>query len=283
MVEIRFANPSEREEIAQFMAAAFPRAKWDMWGWRAILAGRWAAPGDPFAISVRDQGQLVGCLGLVASHRNVGGVRRRVLNMTSWYLNKSLRGTGTGKAMLHLLLQNPDDTITNFTSAPGAAHAVRAAGMQVLDAERLIWRPDAGRTPLPVTDRPAPDTLSNAEARVLKDHAGLDLHPVKIETPEGPLLVILSVKQKHEDYVTHELFHASDLTLLARYTDRIAATLLPPERAIFAVDRRFLSADTRADDVQAFAVPRFWSPGHLKPAQIDHLYSETVLLGLKLY
>lgn len=280
MVDIRFSDPSEREEIAQFMDAAFPRAKWDMSGWRAILSGRWADPGDPFAISVRDQGRLVGCLGLVASHHVHDGARRRILNMTSWYLNKELRGTGTGKAMLHLLLQNPDDTITNFTSAPGAAHAVRAAGMQVLDAERLIWRPDAARKPLPMlNDLPLTDT----EARVLADHKGLDLHPVRIETPDGPLLVILSIKQKHEDYVTHELFHASDLSLLARYIERIAATLLPPDCAIFAVDRRFLPAKTQADEVQAFAVPRFWSPGHLKPAQIDHLYSETVLLGLKLY
>ena len=280
MVDIRFADPSEREEIAQFMDAAFPRAKWDMCGWRAILSGRWADPDDPFAISVRNQGRLVGCLGLVASHHVHDGARRRILNMTSWYLNKELRGTGTGKAMLHLLLQNPDDTITNFTSAPGAAHAVRAAGMQVLDAERLIWRPDATRTPLPMpNDLPTTD----AEARVLADHKGLDLHPVQIETPDGPLLVILSIKQKHEDYVTHELFHASDLSLLARYIDRIAATLLPPDRAIFAVDRRFLPTETQADEVQAFAVPRFWSPGQLKPEQIDHLYSETVLLGLKLY
>ena len=283
MVDIRFADPSEREEIAQFMNAAFPRAKWDMSGWRSILSGRWADPDDPFAISVRDGGRLVGCLGLVASHHVHDGARQRILNMTSWYLNKELRGTGTGKAMLHLLLQNPDDTITNFTSAPDAAHAVRAAGMLVLDRERLIWRPDPARKPLPVMQSRAKPPLSATEEQILADHEELDLHPVRIDTPDGPLLIVLSIKQKHEDFVTHELFHASDRSLLARHIHRIAATLLPPDRAIFAVDRRFLPPDTQADEVQTFAVPRFWSPGHLKPAQVDHLYSETVLLGLKLY
>lgn len=285
MVDIRFASPDEKEEIAAFMAAAFPRAKWDMTGWRAILSGRWAAPGDPYAISVRDNGRLVGCLGLVASHRRAERQVCRVLNMTSWYLEKSLRGTGTGKAMLHLLMSDPKDTITNFTSAPGAAHAVRAAGMQVLDAERMIWWPDAGRTALPATKGADldPARLSPKDVQVLQDHAGLDLHPVVIETPGGPCLIVLSIKQKHEDYVTYELFYCSDRALLSLHVEAIAATVLPQTQAMFSIDGRFLSSGVKPDDVALFAVPRFYAPGLMRAEQIDHLYSESVLLGLKLY
>ena len=46
MVDVRFARPEERAAVARFMARAFPRAKWGMDGWTALLDGRWAAPGS---------------------------------------------------------------------------------------------------------------------------------------------------------------------------------------------------------------------------------------------
>jgi hypothetical protein len=52
---------------------------------------------------------------------------------------------------------------------------------------------------------------------------------------------------------------------------------------VLSVDWRFVGVDVGADGVERIPVPRFYSPGRLAPRLVDLLYSETVLLDLKLY
>ena len=104
------------------------------------------------------------------------------------------------------------------------------------------------------------------------------------ETPEGEhCLLVLAVKRKHDDYMTHEVLHLGNPRAFARNARAIAQAVLPPEAAVFSVDWRFLGEDASADSVEKITVPRFFTPGQLAPNQVDFLYSETVLLDLKLY
>lgn len=286
MVEITHAAPESREEIAQFMAQVFPRAKWSIDGWRAILDGRWSRPGDSYAITVRDDGQLVGVLGLITAERPTETGPKVTANMTSWYLLKPYRGTGVGRRMIELAIADPEITVTDFTSSPGAVHAVKSAGLVELDTQRLIWHPRASAPDsLPIHTNPLAKTerLSARDIQVLQDHAGLDLTPLLIETTDGPCLIILSIKQKHDDYVTHEVMYLGNRTLFARHVRAIADSILPADRAILSVDRRMLPNDVQHDAVEDFAVPRFYTPNRMPAGNIDHLYTEVVLLGLKLY
>ncbi|PCJ04508.1 MAG: hypothetical protein COB16_18420 [Rhodobacteraceae bacterium] len=286
MVEITHAPPDNREEIAQFMAQVFPRAKWSLDGWRRILDGRWGRSDDSYAITVRDDGQLVGVLGLITAHRPTENGPKVTANMTSWYLLKPYRGTGIGRRMIELAIADPEITVTDFTSSPGAVHAVKSAGLIELDTQRLIWHPRSiTQTHLPVHADPwaMPQSLSVKDIQVLRDHAGLDLKPLLIETPDGPCLVILAIKQKHDDYVTYEVMYLGSRVIFARHVRAIADTILPADRAILSVDRRMLPGDVEHDAVEDFTVPRFYTPGRMPAEDIDHLYTEVVLLGLKLY
>jgi len=49
------------------------------------------------------------------------------------------------------------------------------------------------------------------------------------------------------------------------------------------VDRRFVAADVVPDAVEDIPVPRLYTAGAVPPADVDVLYSEIVLLGMKLY
>jgi hypothetical protein len=61
MLEIAYAAPSERQVVADFMHAAFPRAKWPMAGWQAITSGRWgAAAGSRTPVCVGGGGESRG-------------------------------------------------------------------------------------------------------------------------------------------------------------------------------------------------------------------------------
>ncbi len=283
MVEVRFAPPAMRGQVAAFMAKAFPRAKWTADGWRALLAGRWAGPEDPFAIIATDDDQLVGVLGVVTAHRPTPAGRRTSVNMSSWYVLKDYRGQRIGPRMITLLASLPDVTITNFTSAPGAITAVERAGLAVLDTHRLTWRPGAAGARWRVHRDPQAmqPHLSELSAQIQADHDGLNLSPCVVETPDGPCFFMLAERQKHDDYVTHEVYHVSNRTLFGAHAQSIAESVLPPA-AVLSADARFVPDDTTCDARTALATPRFFSGTGMARSDVDHLYSEVVLLPLKL-
>lgn len=284
MVDVSYAAPSEREEVAQFMDAAFVRAKWDIDGWRRLVAGRWAGPEGRFAVTVRDAGRLVGVLGLVYAHRDTRRGRRTTADMTSWYVLKDYRGQGVGSKMMTLATSEPDVTVTNFSSAKGAVSVLERAGLEVLDKERLVWLPGQG-APLTVHDDPLSlgDRLPAKDRRIIEDHQGLKLRFVSVETPDGLCTMVIYPQKKHDEYVTHEIMYLADQEVFARHAARIAASVLPAEGAILSLDRRFAKPGIDPHDVRAFATPRFCQKGLLDPSEIDMLYSEAVLLNIKIH
>lgn len=285
MLEPAHAHPDEREEIVQFMQDAFPRAKWSRSGWQAILSGRWSGPDDSYAITVRDAGTLIGVLGLVTAKRPTVSGMVKTSNMTSWYVNKTHRGQGIGSLMLELVTADPEITVTNFSSARGAVPVVERAGFSILDSERLIWRSSDATARLPVHHDPLQlsDALTKRDRRVLADHAGLNLKTVAVETSEGQCVMVLSIKQKHDNYVTHEVMYLGDRALFGRYARIIADSILPAEAAVLSVDRRFVAPGAMPDAIETIAVPRFYTAGRMPAEDVDNLYSEIVLLDLKLY
>ncbi|MCX7566722.1 hypothetical protein OS189_10255 [Sulfitobacter sp. F26169L] len=282
MVDIKFATPEQREEVEAFMHGAFPRAKWGADGWTRLLANRWGGPQGEFAVTAWDGAKLVGVMGMNDSLRHTPRGPQRYRNLTSWYVLKTHRGIGLGEKLMHLAMADPQITATNLTSAKGALKLVDRIGFKVLDAQRLVWR-DSGTAPLSHTLSPLADaTLNSVDAQVLKDHADLNLKQVVIETPDGPVTLVLSIKQKVDEYITHEVVYVGQPDLLARYGSAIADTLLPPQGAVFSVDSR-LANGASADAVEAIEVPRFYKGTMMLPAEIDHMYSEIVLMDMKLY
>lgn len=284
MVQIAYAHPEMREDIAQFMCAAFPKAKWDINGWRRLLDERW---GDdaPYAVTAIDDGKLVGVLGLVSALRQTASGPRLTMNMTSWYVLKSHRGLGLGGRMLALVTADPNVTVTNYSSAKGAVPVVERAGFSVLDSERLIWRARGSKATLDIITKPLEkdSILAPKDQKILTDHAGLNVHSYVVKTPDGPCLIMLMIKQKHDDFVTHEVMYLSNSEGFGRNARQIADSILPTRGALLSVDRRFVPSLTPCDAIETFAVPRFYTKGAMDPRDVDHLYSEIVLLDMKMY
>ena len=62
--------------------------------------------------------------------------------------------------------------------------------------------------------------------------------------------LVLAVKCKHDDYMTHEVLHLGNPGALARNARAIAQAALPPEAAVLSVDWRFLGEDAGAGSVE---------------------------------
>lgn len=282
MITVTFAPPEQRQEVEAFMHAAFPRAKWGPDGWTRLLANRWGGADGEYAVTARDAGKLVGVMGMNDSLRHTPRGPRRYRNLTSWYVLKTHRGMGLGEQLMHTAMADPEVTSTNLTSAKGALTLVDRIGFKVLDAHRLVWR-QAGSTPLEMTRNPLSEAdLSPVDAQVLRDHEDLNVRPVVIETADGPLTLVLSVKQKSDAYVTHEVIYVGQPGLLARHARAIVDTVLPAQGAIFSVDSRLIS-NAHPDATEPIEVPRFYKGSSMLPAEIDHMYSEIVLMDMKLY
>lgn len=282
MVDVTFATPSQREEVEAFMHASFPRAKWGAEGWTRLLANRWGGAEGEFAVTARDQGVLVGVMGMNDSLRHTPRGPQRYRNLTSWYVLKSHRGIGLGEQLMQCAMADPAVTSTNLTSAKAALPLVDRIGFKILDAQRLVWR-QSGAKALPFTLDPLSDAaLGAVDKKVLSDHADLNLKPVVVETPDGPLTLVLSVKQKVDAYVTHEVLYVGQPDLLARHAQAVTETLLPEQAAILSVDSRLILGIAHGT-TEAIEVPRFYRGTSMMPAEIDHMYSEIVLMDMKLY
>lgn len=285
MLEITYARPEEREEVAQFMNDVFVRAKWDIDGWRSLVAGRWCGPQGRYAITVRDDGRLIGVLGLVYAQRATSDGLRTTADMTSWYVLKEYRGQGIGQKMIALATSDPEVTVTNFSSAKAAVSVLIKAGLTVLDKERLVWHPRDASAPLLVHDEPLAlgDVLSERDRKVIADHQGLRLRHLAVETPDGLVPMVIYPQKKHDDFVTHEIMYLGNQAAFAAHSTAISAAVLPEREAILSLDRRFAAPGIDCDEVREFATPRFCQPGLLHPSEIDMLYSECVLLNIKIH
>jgi hypothetical protein len=117
---------------------------------------------------------------------------------------------------------------------------------------------------------------------MLQDHALLPVRPVFISAAGGSCLAVFSVKKKGEDVTYFDAMHLSDPEFFAAHAQAIADTLLPPGKAVLAVDRRLLAGHKADGIVESIPVARYYKSQRLAPSEVDNLYSELLLLDLKL-
>ncbi|MEP3785710.1 GNAT family N-acetyltransferase [Ascidiaceihabitans sp.] len=281
MVDLVWATPQERGDVAAYMARVFHKVRWGRAGWDALLANRWADAAAPYAIVAKDKGRIVGAIGQIVGPRPGGPT---IHNLTSWYLDKEYRGQGLGRGMMAKAIEDTDNAVTNLSSARAAIPVALSSGMDVLDDTRMVWtaRPNAPHKLTVFTD-PSQAPISPDTRKIVTDHADLNLTGLTIETPDGLCTLVLSIKQKTDDRITHEVMFADRKDLLSRHGSAIAASILPDDTTILSLDTRFSTSDAQPDFVEDIPVARFCTPGRVDPALVDHLYSEIVILDMKLY
>ncbi|MHA1537388.1 MAG: GNAT family N-acetyltransferase [Alphaproteobacteria bacterium] len=292
---IRPALDSDIEPICTLlhekMNSKFPRQRW-----RRLMDYAWMEDKPDFGRVVEDGGRILGFVGMVYSDRLIAGRSERFVSISSWFLDKSLRGRGLGAGLMAAATDDPRITYTNVTSSDRVLAIVEAVGYRVLDADRYLWR----RAPGSDTGRPISSLacewdagairarLDPADRRLIDDHADLPVRPVLVEAGDRRALMFFSVKRKGEDVTYFDLLHTGDAALLAEHGQALADTILPRGAAVLAADCRFVAGAPRGGAPagavrEALPVARYFKSIRLAPAHIDLLYSELQLLDLKLY
>lgn len=286
MVRIRQALAPDREGVSRYLHEKMNQ-RISIERWRGYTSGRWADDLPEFGVIAEDNGRMVGFLGVVYAKRVIAGQSRTTGNLGAFFVERDYRGRGLGLDILGAIMARDDVTYTTFSSNPPARRLVLKAGMEQLDDRRLLWHPGSR----PDTDAEISsdvarfaDRLPAPARQALTDHADLGLQSFVVCEPEGSVcLVILYVKLKGEDIAYHEVLHISDAAVFARQVGAFASRILPSGKAVLSVDSRFLDSAVEPDAAAEIPGPRYFRPAGLAPAEVDFLYSETVLLGLKLY
>jgi len=253
--------------------------------WRRLMTYGWLDDKPDLGRVALVDGEVVGYVGAVHAERELAGRRQRITNICAWYLAKPHRGRGLGFELMRQAVADGRATYTNLTSSARTLKLLDALGYAVLERERMVWEV-AGAVPSLALEREGARILAEAdpaERRLLRDHAGLPVEPVRIDDEEGSCLALFSVKLKGAGVTTYDALHISDPEFFGPRAQAIADALLPRDRpAALAVDARLLGGQAAGGRRETLPVARYYKSAQLAPSGIDNLYSEIPLLDLKL-
>lgn len=262
------------------MNPKIPRARW-----RRILDYPWRPPDVERGWLVEAEGEVVGFMATIYSDRPTPLGIRRFCDLGSWYLLREHRGSGVGDALLRAGMARPEVTYATMTARAATGRKIRALGFQVLDDTRSLFEPRPGAAPELTVEPATPQALATIgpEAlRIVADHEGLPVSHAILREGDKAVHLAYHVKLKGEDIAYCEVLHVGDPDFLAPRAQALADRLARPERGVLAVDARFMQGAVDKGRIEALPLARWFRSPDVDPIAVDHLYSEIVLLDLKL-
>jgi RimJ/RimL family protein N-acetyltransferase len=284
VLTVRWAEPGERHLIQRYLFDNMGKIPFERW--LNILDCRWIAEDDRYGAVVMEGDRLCGFLGIVFADRPLAGGTHRTGNITSWYLEKDRRRSGLGHEMLALVTSLPEVTYVATSPNPRSGGLLAKVGWEVLEERRFMWRRTGAPQEGVVRRIASPQEAGELDAgsrRVLADHAGLNLTAYVLRGSCGEAcLVITYVKLKGADVAHHEVLHVSDRPIFTRLVRDFANAVLAPANAVLSLDSRFVTLAAEPDEIVRLDIPRYYRPWRSEAHHIDFLYSEVVLLDLKI-
>lgn len=257
--------------------------------WYQLMTYAWLEEKPDYGRVVDSDGEVLGFCGMVYSDRLLGSCKaerrmERMVSMTSWYLDRSMRGMGLGRDMLISSVADPTMSYATLTNSPKPLAIQEAVGLRVLEDHRYVWRKKKSSSRLGlVTDTTQMlNVVPDHERVIIIDMSSQPLIPYLLRADGCDNLLFFSVKRKAEDVLWYDLMYASNLLHFSVHAQRLADALLPDGPSVLAADGRFVVEVGVEAIRQELTVPRYFKSQRVKPHEVDHLYSELQLLDLKL-
>ncbi|MEM9050065.1 MAG: GNAT family N-acetyltransferase [Pseudomonadota bacterium] len=249
-----------------------------------ILDYGWeGAPGHRGMLAQAD-GAIVGYHGSVGSARWIDGLARPCGSFSSLYVHKSARGHNLGEEMMRALVGMTNVTYTVFNPSSRVQDLLERCGFVDLDDTRYVFFGQDAAGPVQISRDPG--ILARLiDRRILEDHVGMPVDPVVLSDRDGEAACILSAPARTAGGSAVELLHVSDPAGLARMIAAAAPLLLGHDRDLrLHADARYFDGHDPGGRHTPLPYRRMIRPAAaaLPLWRVDHLYSETLLLDLKL-
>jgi GNAT superfamily N-acetyltransferase len=283
---VRLAESRDIEGICSLLHAKM-NPKIPVQRWRQLMSYEWFSEKPDFGRVVESGGEILGFCGMVYADRTLGDNERveRIVSMSSWYLDKTVRGKGLGKAMLKSAIADPTMTYATLTNSRKPLGIVEALGFRVLEDHRYLWRKQKSVvTPIILLQDVASikPLVKPFQRKVIDDMANQPVVPMLLQVEEQQTLLFFSIKRKKNDVLWFDLMHVSDKVLFTRHAQALASVLLPDEPSLMVADGRLVHEPTSDAEYELLPVARYFVSQRVEPQELDNLYSELQLLDLKL-
>jgi GNAT superfamily N-acetyltransferase len=284
-----FVRPAESRDIEAICSLLHTKmnSRIPVERWRQLMSYEWFSEKPDYGRVVESDGDILGFCGMVYADRTLGVNERveRIVSMSSWYLDKTVRGKGLGKAMLKSAIEDPTLTYATLTNSRKPLGIVEALGFRVLEDHRYLWRKETSAVSSInlLHDATAIKPLVKPfQRKMIDDMANLPVVPMLLQIDDQQALLFFSVKRKKNDVVWFDLMHVSDRILFTRNAQTLASVLLPDEPSVLAADGRFVHDPSSEAEYEPLPVARYFVSQRVEPHELDNLYSELQLLDLKL-
>lgn len=255
---------------------------------RRLMDYDWAGEKPHIGMVVEStEGQIVGFHGNVYSTRFLSEGPRVMGSFTSLYIHRDWRGENLGYRMMHTYEDRPDITYTVFDPSKRVHGILEECGFRDLDLNRFVWEPETPVGDVEVIedpDRIAP-LVSAEEQRYLHDHRNMKAFPVLLRGGHGDVLTFWLRQDRGDKGLCHDLIYTGDPVKLAAMIDGAASRILGDDpRARLLADERFFAGNAVSGRKEPLAYRRMVRRADpaLPDWQVDHLYTETLLINLKL-
>lgn len=286
---IRSANASDTDSICLLLHEKMNnRIPVDRW--RNLMSYQWLKEKPDFGRVVESDGKVLGFCGMIYADRLIGddpaNLRtERIVSMSSWYLDKSLRGRGLGRDMLLSAISDPDLTYATLTNSRKPIAIVEALGFNKLEDHRYLWHKGKSAAADITIIENSSELLARVpshQRQLLDDMRELPLTPMLLVCQKRQALLFFSIKSKGNNVTWYDLMYSSDQSLFSASAQSLANRLLPDTPSVLAADGRFVSDPSAEAIKKPLPVARYFISRRVHPHELDNLYSELQLLDLKL-
>ncbi|MEI6351653.1 MAG: hypothetical protein WCP06_11175 [Verrucomicrobiota bacterium] len=286
MIQVERATPADFERVLPLLRE-FNNLRITPDRWRAIFHYSWPCEDDTRGFLLLDDERVVGFFGAILFEREIEGRLEKFANLTSWITLPEYRNHAL--LLFKAVASIEGRTLTCATPRKALLPLYLRFGFCELDSRlRILY-------PLPAFNSPLAwlrfRATSNPEKirRLLNetDRAIFDHHR---KHPCGQMLIhnrheychIVFSRTKGRRFHFAQVHHISNLPVFLENLDRVRLRLALGAHAFFVmIDSRLLPEVTpKHSRLVDLGFSQVFKSAHLKPEQIDGLYTESILLNL---
>jgi ribosomal protein S18 acetylase RimI-like enzyme len=281
-MEIRPVLKSESLAIAQFLQREMDQSV-PVERWLRLFQYDWINP-PIWGVAAFDGDSIVGFLGCIFSHSALGDPHLNC-NLTSWCVARNYRGSGLGRLLFDFFLKEKRWQLNLLTAASYLVETYKSFGFEPYESHRYVFSPLEYSTKIKayVDSDISLTQLSEADQKIFLDHKAHRCRQVHLELgSEHSFVVLKDIPRKSKLGFFSEVLYVSNPHFLQKNPVILSKLLMKNSDSLVALDKRYLSEKPRQGKEEALYSPRLCSSS-LTPRPIFHaIYSEVVLLDLKM-
>jgi len=283
MVEVVRVTPDMFEQVIGLLGE-FKNDPISQAQWKNLFSYQWDKTENYVGLALKDQGQIVGFLGLIFSERMINGKNEKFCNLSSWIVKDEYRDQTLS---LVIDVRNLEDyTLTNFTPSPEVYKILKALGFKELEDNiqifPLVANLKSGRKIHIISEvKLIKDILIDRDQKILTEQQSYCTQHLVAQTEQGYCYVVFKRVKRKKIYFNHILY-ISNLSLFEKALNKILAKMFMINFApLTLIDSRLLQGKkigwSRTWKIEH---PRLYRSNHLNKEDVDNLYSEFVLLPI---